>query len=115
MSGSLPGSNRGRTSLSTPQTGHRARMSARAYLQAMLIAMLALGVAVTGAVAASSGHTRDRRVLRTVQRHQDRHTEGRIDSLIRRMTLREKLDQLTLLSDGQMKEHPEEARKPIGA
>ena len=30
------------------------------------------------------------------------------------MTLREKLDQLTLLSDGQMKEHPEEARKPVG-
>ena len=32
-----------------------------------------------------------------------RHTERRIDSLIRRMTLEEKLDQLTLLSDGQMK------------
>jgi beta-glucosidase len=28
------------------------------------------------------------------------------------MTLEEKLDQLTLLSDGQMKEHPEEARRP---
>ena len=30
------------------------------------------------------------------------------------MTLDEKLNQLTLLSDGQMKEHPEEARKPVG-
>ena len=31
------------------------------------------------------------------------------------MTLDEKLNQLTLLSDGQMKEHPEEARKPVGS
>ena len=31
------------------------------------------------------------------------------------MTLDEKLNQLTLLSDGQMKENPAEARKPVGA
>ena len=30
------------------------------------------------------------------------------------MTLKEKLNQLTLLSDGQMKENPAEARKPVG-
>src|SRR6476620_8553221 len=90
-------------------------MSTRASLQALLIAVLALGVAVTGAVAAASGGTtRDRRVLRAVQQKQDRQTERRIDALMNRMTLREKLDQLTLLSDGQMKEHPEEARKPVG-
>ena len=41
--------------------------------------------------------------------------ERRIDSLLRRMTLEEKLNQLTLLSDGQMKENPAEARKPVGA
>jgi beta-glucosidase len=91
-------------------------MGTRASVKALLIAMLALGVVVTGAVAAGSGGTtRDRRVLRAVQQHQDRHTERRIDALMDRMTLREKLDQLTLLSDGQMKEHPEEARRPIGA
>ena len=41
--------------------------------------------------------------------------ESGIDSLLRRMTLEEKLNQLTLLSDGQMKENPAEARKPVGA
>ena len=90
-------------------------MSARAPLTALLIATLALGVAVTGALAAAGGGTRDRRVLRAVQQRQDPQTERRINALIDRMTLREKLDQLTLLSDGQMKEHPEEARRPIGA
>src|SRR3954447_2355692 len=89
-------------------------MRTRSPVTALLIAMLALGVLVTGAVAAASGGTRDRRTLKAVQQRQDRKTERRIDALIARMTLREKLDQLTLLSDGQMKEHPEEARKPIG-
>jgi beta-glucosidase len=41
--------------------------------------------------------------------------ERRIDSLLKRMTLEEKLNQLTLLSDGQMKENPAEARKPVGS
>jgi beta-glucosidase len=45
----------------------------------------------------------------------ERSIERRIDSLLRKMTLEEKLNQLTLLSDGQMKEHPEEARKPVGS
>ena len=41
--------------------------------------------------------------------------ERRIDALLGRMTLEEKLNQLTLLSDGQMKANPAEARKPVGA
>ena len=44
----------------------------------------------------------------------DRDTERRIDSLMKRMTLEEKLNQLTLLSDGQLKEDPSEARR-VGA
>jgi beta-glucosidase len=40
--------------------------------------------------------------------------ERRIDGLLKRMTLEEKLNQLTLLSDGQMKDNPGEARKPVG-
>ena len=44
----------------------------------------------------------------------DRNIERRVDDLLRRMTLDEKLQQLTLLSDGQMKQNPAEARKPIG-
>src|SRR4051794_31532671 len=90
-------------------------MRTRAPVRALLIAMLALGVLVTGAVAGASGSTRDRRTLKAVQQRQDRQTERRINSLIRRMTLRETLDQLPLLSEGQIKEHPEEARRPIGA
>ena len=90
-------------------------MSRRKPLHALLIATILLGVLVTGAVAAGSGATRDRRALRAVHQGLDRKTERRIDSLIARMTLREKLNQLTLLSDGQMKENPAEARKPVGA
>ena len=64
----------------------------------------------------SGGTTRDRRrAARGSAARRTAQTERRIDALMRRMTLREKLDQLTLLSDGQMKEHPEEARRPIGA
>src|SRR4051794_32328103 len=49
------------------------------------------------------------------QSGRDRSIERRIDSLLGRMTLDEKLNQLTLLSDGQMKDTPAEARKPVGA
>jgi beta-glucosidase len=44
----------------------------------------------------------------------DRAIEQRIDSLMAKMTLEDKLNQLTLLSDGQMKDNPAEARKPVG-
>jgi beta-glucosidase len=53
--------------------------------------------------------------LSHVQQRLDRDIERRIDSLLRRMTLEEKLNQLTLLSDGQMKANPAEATKPVGA
>src|SRR3954465_7458863 len=44
----------------------------------------------------------------------DRAVERRVDALLSKMTLEEKLDQLTLMSDGQMKDNPAEARKPVG-
>src|SRR3954468_24902177 len=44
----------------------------------------------------------------------DRAIERRVDALLSKMTLEEKLDQLTLMSDGQMKDNPAEARKPVG-
>jgi beta-glucosidase len=89
-------------------------MIRRTSLHSLLIAILVLGVAVTGALAAGRASTRDRVALRAVHQQLDPATESRIDSLISRMTLQEKLDQLTLLSDGQMRDHPEEARKPVG-
>ena len=56
----------------------------------------------------------DEAALQVQRGGRDRNIERRIDELMRRMTLDEKLQQLTLLSDGQMKDHPEEARKPVG-
>src|SRR3954462_12800150 len=44
----------------------------------------------------------------------DRAIERRVDALLSKVTLEEKLDQLTLMSDGQMKDNPAEARKPVG-
>jgi beta-glucosidase len=89
-------------------------MIRRTSLHSLLIAILVLGVVVTGALAAGQPRTRDRVALRAVQQQLDPAVESRIDALMSRMTLQEKLEQLTLLSDGQMREHPEEARKPVG-
>src|SRR3954471_12476728 len=71
------------------------------------------GGAAAGVVFAKGNPTRDRVALRPAVRHDDRGTEQRIDALIRRMTLEEKLNQLTLLSDGQTNDA--EAAKPVGA
>ena len=75
----------------------------RRRLQALGIAAVLLSLCVTASAPAGG------------QQRKDRGIESKIDSLLRRMTLEEKLNQLTLLSDGQMKEHPEEARKPVGS
>jgi len=89
-------------------------MGRRGRLVAVAVATVALSASGAGGVMAGKNRTRDRIALQPAQEHHDRGTERRIDALIRQMTLQEKLDQLTLLSDGQMKEHPEEARKPVG-
>ncbi|MET0510521.1 MAG: beta-glucosidase BglX [Thermoleophilaceae bacterium] len=75
----------------------------RRRLQALGIAAVLLSLCVTASAPAGG------------QQRKDRGIERKIDSLLGRMTLEEKLNQLTLLSDGQMKEHPEEARKPVGS
>jgi beta-glucosidase len=81
-------------------------MGRRVSLHAVVIAVLASCLVVAWpAVAAKHGK----------QAQRDRSIERRIDSLLGRMTLEEKLNQLTLLSDGQMKDNPAEARKPVGA
>ena len=65
--------------------------------------------------AKSKPRTRDRVALRAVNQRLDARTERRITALIKKMTLRDKLNQLALLSDGQMKDNPAEARKPVGS
>jgi beta-glucosidase len=80
-------------------------------IAAILVTLTAAGQALAG----KQKRTRDRVALKAVSQRLDPQTERRITRLIRRMTMREKLDQLTLLSDGQMKEHPEEALRPVGS
>src|SRR3954469_6695683 len=70
------------------------------------------GGAATGVVFAGGKPTRDRIALRPAHAHRDPSIERRIDSLIKQMTLEEKLNQLTLLSDGQINDA--EAAKPVG-
>ncbi|WP_412517618.1 beta-glucosidase BglX [Actinomadura madurae] len=53
------------------------------------------------------------RLLQPVQRPAGRGIEGRVDALLARMTLEEKLQQIQLLSDGQVTE--EDARKGLGS
>src|SRR5947209_12339419 len=62
---------------------------------------------------AAGSLTRDRAALTRARLADDRGIERRINALIRRMTLQEKLDQLTLLSDSQINDA--EAAKPVGA
>ena len=94
----------------------RSGVSRKGLLYVLGVVALMLSVTVAGqALAGKKKLTRDRAALQAVPQGKDRATERRIDSLIRRMTLEEKLNQLTLLSDGQMKENPAEARKPVGS
>jgi len=74
-----------------------------------------LAVAAVGAAGVQAGArpTKDRVALKQFERGHDRNVEKRIDSLIRRMTLDEKLNQLTLICDGQINDA--EAAKPVGA
>jgi beta-glucosidase len=88
-------------------------MSRRVRLGAVGALLLAIACGAGGVAAAASSP--DERALKPVRRHADRSVERRVDALLQRMTLQEKLQQLTLLSDGQMKEHPEEARNGVGA
>src|SRR3954466_4914540 len=80
-----------------------------------VVAAGGLAVAAVGAAGVQAGArpTKDRVALKQFERGHDRNVEKRIDSLIRRMTLDEKLNQLTLISDGQINDA--EAAKPVGA
>ena len=73
-------------------------MSRKGLLYVLGVVALMLSVTVAGqALAGKKKLTRDRAALQAVAQAKDRATERRIDSLIRRMTLEEKLNQLTLL------------------
>jgi beta-glucosidase len=80
---------------------------------ATVAAIAAAGSIGVGGVIAGT-RSDDEAALAPVHRQSDRATERKVDALLAKMTLDEKLQQLTLLSDGQMKEHPEEARRGVG-
>ncbi|HYI36900.1 MAG TPA: beta-glucosidase BglX [Thermoleophilaceae bacterium] len=87
----------------------------RAVVLASLLSCLIIAWPAVAAKGKRKTPTRDRAALAAVPQRLDMGTERRISALIKQMTLREKLDQITLLSDGQMKEAPAEARKPVGS
>jgi beta-glucosidase len=86
-------------------TAHRPRTLA------IIIASTVALTAVTAAGDAASG-SRDETTLQSVTRPPGGSVENRVDALLRRMTLDEKLQQLQLLSDGQITE--DDARKGVG-
>jgi beta-glucosidase len=99
----------------------RVRVRSAAILATIVVVGLLSAGAVIGAAArprartehATARLTRDRAALTRARLANDPAIERRINALIRQMTLQEKLDQLTLLSDGQINDA--EAAKPVGA
>jgi beta-glucosidase len=64
--------------------------------------VVALALAVAGAVAATSSRSTDEVALRPTREAPDRAIERKVNALVKKMTLTEKLAQLQLLSDGQI-------------
>ncbi|HET8757288.1 MAG TPA: beta-glucosidase BglX [Solirubrobacteraceae bacterium] len=78
---------------------------------AIMVAVVALGtIGVSGVIAAS--RSSDEATLEPTRSTADRGIEHKVDALVRRMTLEEKLQQLQLLSDGQVTD--EDARNGVG-
>jgi beta-glucosidase len=93
-------------------------MSRRVRVGAIGALLIAVGCGAGGVTVAAGAP--DENALKPVRRHVDLSIERRVDVLLQQMTLREKLQQLTLLSDGQMKEEKgargvREARNGVGA
>jgi beta-glucosidase len=80
---------------------------------AIVTGVVALVLLGAGTVIAASGPSlTDEAALQPNRHPASRSIERRINVLLRQMTLQEKLDQLTLLSDGQINDA--EASKPVG-
>lgn len=88
------------------------RSRSRRRTAALGVAALALSTVTAGAVSAASG-AGDERALAPARGAADRGVERRVEGLLVRMTLDEKLQQLTLLSDGQITDA--EARRGVGS
>jgi beta-glucosidase len=81
--------------------------------RASAIAVLALVLCVLGVGVVTAGNrSSDERALRKVRVAASNTIESKVDALLDKMTLTEKLNQLTLLADWQATD--DEARKPVG-
>src|SRR3954470_8861012 len=91
--------------------GEGSSMVARSRVVAIGAVVLGVGVSGAGGVMAAT-RSDDEAARRRARPPAERATERRVNALVRRMTLDEKLQQLTLLSDGQINDA--EAAKPVG-
>lgn len=87
-------------------------MSSRRRTTAIAVSVAVAGTLVAGAVAAVTGSS-DEAALQPTRQAADRGIEARADALLRRMTLDEKLQQIQLLSDGQVTDA--DARAGVGS
>jgi beta-glucosidase len=87
----------------------------RAGRRASAIAALLVLVSVVGVGVVTAGNrSNDERALRKTRAAASQSVESKVNALLQKMTLQEKLNQLTLLNDGQIKDNPDEAKKPVG-
>jgi len=78
---------------------------------AIMVAIVALSAIVASGVIAAS-RSSDEAALEPTRGAPDRNIERKVDALLRKMTLEEKLQQIQLLSDGQVTD--DDARKGVG-
>jgi beta-glucosidase len=86
-------------------------MSRRTLRSAVAVVLVALSAAVAGGVVAAT-QSSDEAALQPTRGPADRSIERRVNDLLARMTLEEKLQQIQLLSDGQITD--EDARNGVG-
>jgi beta-glucosidase len=87
-------------------------MRTRTRRAAVAMAIVALTAGAAGGVVAGT-RSSDERALAPARQEADRGIERRVDSLLRRMTLEEKLQQIQLLPDFMV--NPDEVRKGLGS
>src|SRR5215212_324989 len=77
------------------------------------LATVIASTAVAGGVVAAT-QSSDEAALAPNRGAPSRAVERRVDRLLGKMTLEEKLNQIQLISDGQINDNPDEAKKPVG-
>jgi len=81
---------------------------------AVALATVAITIAAAGGVVAATQSSDEAALQPARGSGGGDNVERRVEALLRKMTIDDKLNQIQLLSDGQIKDHPEEASKPVG-